>query len=281
MKKPFKIAIVSIILLLAGGAGAGYYFLNVKEFEVADKKVEKITENDYQVDLPDLDGNGAGEAVTNTDVADGDDAADMENGNGSDASAGVGTLAGTKQDGTASQTGTNSDPVVASNNGSTSDVVSENKADKSESSKPSAGDTAKGSTDGKKDSDASRDGNADAPVITAEAIKSAYRPSFESLQAQANGKIDALVNTAVSEYQMKKQNGESVSITYFYRKYSSAGNELERNTDETFHYIYDSLVEDLEDRGFSEFEANEFKTQYESAKKARESALIEKAKNAL
>lgn len=271
MRKPFKIVIVTILLLMTGGAGTGFYFLNVKEFEVADEKVEKITKNDYQVDLPDLNGNGAGDAVTSTDVADGDAAADTENSNESDSSIRVGTLVGTKQDRTASQSVTNSDPVVASNNGSTSDVVSENKADKSASSKPSAGDTAKGS----------RDGNVDATVITAETIKAAYRPSFESLQAQANAKIDALVNTAVSEYQMKKQNGESVSITYFYRKYSSAGNELERNTDETFHYIYDSLVNDLEDRGFSVSEANEFKTQYDSAKKARESALIEKAKNAL
>jgi molybdopterin converting factor small subunit len=117
--------------------------------------------------------------------------------------------------------------------------------------------------------------------ITVKDIKDLYRPSFENLQAQANEKINGMINVAIEEYSTKKSNGESISYTYFLRKYSAAGNDLERNTDNAFQIIYSALEKDLKKHGFSPSHANEFKEEYENAKKARESALIEKAKSAL
>lgn len=296
MKKSFKIAIATVLILLAGTAGVLYYFLNVKEYDVADEKVEKITKAEYKVDLPDLDSLLEGKDGGDTDsvVASGESGDTDSQGSGvesTDAADASGDSAGTSN--TATATGSNeasSDTKVAVGTGSSSNtdrkVSSSEKG--SESGKSSSQLTEGKKKDGTSKEEAKNEDNINEgtkeeskPAITAEMIKSAYRPSFANLEAQANANIDALVNAAYSEYNAKKQSGESVSYSYFYRKYTSAGKALEANTDASFNYLYGALVNDLEARGFSSSEASEFKTQYENAKSARESALIDKAKSAL
>lgn len=117
--------------------------------------------------------------------------------------------------------------------------------------------------------------------ITAEAITQKYTPSFEHLQSQATSKVDALVAHAYQEYQEKKKNGHSISIPYFYNKYSSASKELEKNTDQAFTMILDALQGDLKTNGFSASHADTLKEEYEAQKKAREEALLKKIKEAL
>jgi ABC-type cobalt transport system substrate-binding protein len=117
--------------------------------------------------------------------------------------------------------------------------------------------------------------------VTVADIKDRYRPVFESLQSQANGKIDALTSRAFQEYQTQKSKGESISFSYFYQKYSSAGKELEAKTDETFNYIYSALESELKENGYSPSHANDFREQYAAAKQQREKALLNKAKEAL
>lgn len=258
MKKWLKVTISTVLFLLVAGAGVVYYFLNIKEYDVADEKVEEITESKYNVDLPDLESTVPAQDESNTEDVAAAGETTAENGDSGSANAGDSAAASSSS----SDTGT-----TASSNKGTSKSIAGNSGAKNSGGKQK--DTASNSNEGKK------------PAVTAETIKAAYRPSFESLEAQANAKIDALVNNAYGEYNTKKQNGESVSITYFYKKYTSAGAALESNTNETFNYIYSSLENDLETRGYSKSEAAEFKTQYENAKKARESALIEKAKSAL
>lgn len=254
MKKSFKIAIATVLVLLAGTAGVLYYYLNVKEYDVADEKVEEITKNDYKVDLPNLDSVSPSE--DNKSANNGNDSGE----NSSDANGEANSENSSK---------TAAAPVSSSS----SQAGSKDSKSGSSSTK-----TADGKNNGK-----STTGNKDKakPEITVKMIKAAYRPSFESLEAQANTKIDSLVSTAYSEYKAKKESDESVSITYFYRKYTSAGKALESSTDEAFYYLYTSLEKELESRGYSKSHAKEFKTQYESAKEARESALLEKAKSAL
>jgi hypothetical protein len=296
MKKTFKIAIASVLILLAGTAGVLYYFLNVKEYDVADEKVEKITKAEYKVDLPDLDSLLEGEEGSDADrdFAGGEsEDADSQGAGGESPDAVAASGDSTSTSATDAATGSdesNSDSKVAAGTGSSSNT--DKKVSSSEKGSESGKSSSK-STEGKKKDGTSKDEvkNEDnnhegtkeesKPVITAEMIKSAYRPSFANLEAQANANIDALVNAAYSEYNAKKQNGESVSYSYFYRKYTSAGKALEANTDATFNYLYGALVNDLQERGFSSSEASEFKTQYENAKSARESALIDKAKSAL
>lgn len=251
MKKTFKIAIVTVLVLLAGGAGSIYYFLNVKEYDVSDAKVEEITKADYQIDLPDAD-----------------DAVD-------DKDSGAAGEGGEEAAGEESQVA-NEDSVetsTTSTNGNTESKQKEKARESASGSKKSRADDTENTENSAKDKKKQ--------AVTAESIKAAYRPVFQSLEAQANAKIDSLVSAAYSEYQTKKENGESVSVTYFYRKYSAAGKELESMTDQTFQYVYESLENELTKQGFSAKEAHEFKTQYENAKSAREAALIEKAKAAM
>lgn len=276
MKKSIKIAIATVLILLAGTAGVLYYFLNVKEYDVADEKVEEITKTEYKVALPDLDNLAEG--------------ADESKGDGTENSNGGSEDAAADSSETAMGSNGNAKEAAGSDTGSGNEAGTSSASNKDGKKDPESKNNSSKVTEGKKkDDSAAKEDKADEnaeeeekqPEITAEMIKGAYRPSFEELQAQANAKIDALVNAAFSEYSAKKESGESISFTYFYRKYTSAGKELEASTDTTFNYIYDSLVSDLETRGFSASEASEFKTQYESAKAARENALIDKAKSAL
>lgn len=254
MKKTFKIAIVTVLVLLAGGAGSIYYFLNVKEYDVADAKVEEITKADYQIDLPDADSADD----------DGNSEADGADGEGEVEASGDGSGVN-EEDGTTSTSGKELKPESKQK-----EKVNENPSGSKKSRADVTQNTEKNDARVK-----------EKQAVTAESIKAAYRPVFESLEAQANDKVDSLVSAAYSEYKTKKENGESVSVTYFYRKYSAAGKELESMTDHTFQYVYESLEGELKKRGFSAKEAREFKTQYENAKTAREAALIEKAKAAM
>ncbi|MFC0187313.1 hypothetical protein ACFFJY_03390 [Fictibacillus aquaticus] len=111
-------------------------------------------------------------------------------------------------------------------------------------------------------------------ALTAESIKSQYRPSFESLQSQANSKLSALMGHAKAEYSQKVANGETISVGYFAQKYKGAAANLESATNSAFNTIYSSLQADLRRYGFSASEAQEFKTHYENEKNARRSELL-------
>ncbi|MEC1747906.1 hypothetical protein [Schinkia azotoformans] len=115
------------------------------------------------------------------------------------------------------------------------------------------------------------------PKVTAETIKGKYRPSFESLESQANGKINALVGRAIGEYKEKKASGEKISYSYFLSKYKTAGEALEGKTDQAFNKLYGALQEDLKAHGFDPNEAAEFRSAYEAEKKARRNALLSSA----
>lgn len=113
--------------------------------------------------------------------------------------------------------------------------------------------------------------------LTAGAILEKYQPAFNDLQAQADGKLNALLSYAFSEYQTKKSNGDEISYFYFYSKYNGAAKKLEASTDQSFDYIYNSLVKELEKNGYSSNEAKSIKDHYQNLKKQRRSALMDKA----
>ncbi|MFJ5717098.1 hypothetical protein [Neobacillus sp. NPDC093127] len=112
---------------------------------------------------------------------------------------------------------------------------------------------------------------------TAGAILEKYQPAFNDLQAQADGKLNALLSYAFSEYQTKKSNGDEISYFYFYSKYNGAAKKLEASTDQSFDYIYNALVKELEKNGYSSNEAKSIKDHYQNLKKQRRSALMDKA----
>jgi ABC-type cobalt transport system substrate-binding protein len=117
--------------------------------------------------------------------------------------------------------------------------------------------------------------------VTVQQIKNEYRPVFESLQEQANGRLNTLVGHAESEYHAKKASGEKIRVGYFISKYKSAGESLEANTDKVFNIVYSALQRDLKKNGYKANEAKEFKNQYETEKDALRDILFSKVKERL
>ena len=227
--KKWKIILSIFVLLILGGVGTIYYLFELKEYDVADERVEEIIDSEYDIVLPDDNNTTEASGVA-------------ESGKQSPSTDGV-----TDSNGTDGVTDSNSTSVQ--NDGANQNVEAASTNQPTE--------------------------------ITVASIKEKYRPSFENLQNQANGKIDSLINKAYNEYKAKKNNGESISFGYFYQKYQGAGQALEDKTDGAFQIIYKALQNDLEKNGFSKSHADEFLKQYDVAKSERESALLKKAKEAL
>ncbi len=253
--KIWKYIFITSLVLLIGGGGTLFYFLKIKTYDVADAKVEEIVDQEYDIVLPgeegEQDSTGTESTADSSESGDGGAASDTST------SAESGTSSSVKAEKAGKQ-------AEAAQNGS-------NKASSKNQSSPTAGNKGTGTeTDAKKEN-----------PVTVASIKQKYQPTFESLESQANDRLNSLVSQAVNEYYTKKENDESISVTYFYRKYSDAGRALETSTDGAFQYVYAALEQDLKKNGFSSSHAATFKTKYEDAKKARESALLDKAKGAL
>jgi ABC-type cobalt transport system substrate-binding protein len=260
MKKVWKIILSILLVIILATAGTIYYFLNVKTYDIADEELEEIIETDYEIILP-------------NDV----DAVEGESGNtegSADDTAGAGT--GTDgNDDTASDQGTseNNDKNQKDSDTPKSDGTTTGKNNSGTSKPNTSNQPSKKPTDSKTEELATE--------VTVKNIKDKYRPVFQSLESQASGKIDSLVSRAIGEYNNKKANGESISYSYFYQKYTSAGRDLESKTDAAFNYIYTALEKDLKKHGYSASHAKVFREQYNETKKDREAALLNKAKEAL
>lgn len=113
--------------------------------------------------------------------------------------------------------------------------------------------------------------------LTVADIMAKYQPVFENLEGQADGKLNNLLSYAFSEYQSKKANGEDISYFYFYSKYTGAAKNLEAATDNSFYYIYNALVKELENSGYSAKVADPIKSHYVSVKSQRRSTLMNQA----
>jgi hypothetical protein len=257
--KKWKIILAVISVMLLAGAGTLYYLLEVKSYETQDEKVEEVVAEEYDIALPGEEGS--------EDAAPAEGSEDTTEAGGEEGSSeGATQESSDKSTSTDSNSSSASTSTSASNTGSTSTKTAANTT---------------GKTAASNDKTVSKQGSGSKSKPTAAQIAAKYEPTFQQLEAQANGKIDALVGHAFSEYSAKKQNGEEVSYFYFYSKYNTAGKILERKTDSTFNFVYSALVDELNDNGYDSTEAKKYKTAYEAAKKERRSALMNKAKSAL
>jgi ABC-type cobalt transport system substrate-binding protein len=256
MKKVWKYILSFLLVVILATAGTIYYFLNVKTYDIADEEIEEIVESDFDIELP----SKVDPIQSNND----------EQSNSKDSNENTKSTE-TNSDSKDSDTiGNNSNNIVETGEKSSdsTDKNSNEESDKNANSKPTNNNQPNKNT---------------TPVteVTVKQIKDLYRPVFKSLQSQANGKIDSLVSRAIGEYRAQQSVGESISYSYFYQKYSSAGRELEAKTDDAFNYIYKALENELKENGYSTTHAKDFRDQYEVSKKERESLLLAKAREAL
>jgi DNA anti-recombination protein RmuC len=115
-------------------------------------------------------------------------------------------------------------------------------------------------------------------AVSLERILGSYHQTFEQLEEQANERLNNLLKRAYDEFQEKKKNGESISYTQFFGKYSASAESLEARADASFYSVYTSLQNDLEKHGYSVEEANKFENDYENAKKERKNAVLNMVK---
>ncbi|WP_318617971.1 hypothetical protein [Sporosarcina sp. YIM B06819] len=112
---------------------------------------------------------------------------------------------------------------------------------------------------------------------TVASVKEKYIPVFGDLQAQADGKLNALIGHAKKELADKKASGQAIDVGYFYNKYSAAATELEKNTDKIFYGAIKVVENDLVKNGFNKSYAKNFAEEYEAAKKERRDSILKKA----
>lgn len=270
MKKHWKKLLASFVVILLIAAGYVAYIFKFKEYDVADQEVTEITKETYTLELPDgtvikldEDGNIVESNETNVTNVTSDGQTTSTNGSDDENSRAASD----------SNSSTDSTSGNTSSNGSTgSDKGSTNSGSTSISTKESL--SGSGSSNGGSNPTGNETTN-----VTVASIKEKYKPTMGSLQDQANGRINALVGRALEEYQSIKANGESVNYAYFYNKYTSAATELESRTDKVFYQVVNVIEKELAANGYSKSHAESFVNEYEAAKDARRSALLDKAMN--
>ena len=243
--KKWKIILTTIGSLLLIVAGGLYYYIEIREYDVADREVDEIVSSDYVIPLPEDD------TVTKP------ESSVESTGEANDEKEETSTVRIVREENESSEEATTSTSKPI-NKESTESTKRDNKREKREEEK--------------------QDDDQEVTVIS---IKEKYRPSFENLQNQANRRVDALIAKAFSEFEEKRKNDESVSYGYFYKKYKDAADTLEFNTDAAFYTILEALETELKENGYSKKNAKSFEDVYNSEKEARESALLTKARDAL
>lgn len=253
MKLWKKILLGLIVVLLAVAAYILYLF-QFKEYDTEDSEVTEITRETYKIELPD---GSVIELDENNNIVEtaGNGSTDADSSND------------TSDDGTSSESnGGSTGDTGTSNNGSTNGNASGSNGSGNEDGTSSGGSGSK-----------PNNGNNSGSNATVATIKAKYEPVMSELQGQANGRIDALVGRAYSEYQGKKASGESINYAYFYNKYTSAAAELEARTDKVFYQVIAVIEKELVANGYGKSHAQSFVSQYEAEKEARRSSLLDRA----
>jgi hypothetical protein len=107
--------------------------------------------------------------------------------------------------------------------------------------------------------------------LTSEAIIEKYRLKLEELQQYANRNVEKLADEAISEWKAKP-----MTLTDLYSKYVERANELEKQINAKFQQIYEAAKDDLQQYGFNPEDAEVLKKEYEDAKEAEKTAIMQK-----
>lgn len=273
MKKVLKITallIGSFVLLIGGYL---LYVTKFKEYDVADSQVEEIVRASYVIQLPeggtleideegnvvekDAEGNIISETVAPSTA---DTTATTNVSNGSSSS--------TKNE-------DNGDGTVSANNNSTSSGKNNASSSSNEgSSKSGSSSSSSGSSNESSGSGSGSSNDGKVTTLTIAEIKAKYDPVFAGLEAQAEGRLAALVSRAKAEYVEQKASGESIDYGYFYRKYSSAASNLEAATDAAFYSTLAVVQNAFVANGFTKSQASDYESAYKARKAERRSELM-------
>ncbi|WJY26432.1 hypothetical protein [Sporosarcina trichiuri] len=273
MNKKLKIFLIAaIVIILAGGSYLLYEF-KFKTYDVADEAVDEIIDEPYELDLPDGSTIGDEEAGSGTGTEDGTSGDSSDN---SATSTGHDTAEGATGKGEQASGGTTTETkgkvTVSKNLAAASSSQSSSRVSKGQAGQPSSN-AQKGQAGNSKPSGSNPQSGGKASVAS---IKAKYRPTLESLENQAAGRLNALVGRAKSEYAEKSKSGD-VSYGYFYNKYMGAARSMEAQTDGAFNTVMGALENELKANGYDKSYAQSFRSDYEARKKGLQSQLMNKA----
>ncbi|MDN7241723.1 hypothetical protein QWY14_07950 [Planococcus sp. N028] len=293
MKKHLKkIALILGVLVLCV-AGYVFYTFQVKEYDTADEKVDEVTKEKIEIDLPDdskltvdEDGNVTEEKADKKDKEKKESNTDSD----SDAS---GTASSTEGSATAVASSTNDSSNTVSktsnsngstgNNGSSNNGSGGNSDSNSNGSAVNTGSNGNGSTgngsngngngsNGNNDTNGNGNGGSVDRVTVAD-IKQKYVPALEGLEATANARLNSLIGVAVTDYNKNSSKGYG----FFYNKYTGAAASLEAQMDSAFYGVVDVMKRDLKANGLAESHVKSVVNEYENTKKQRKNDLMKKA----
>lgn len=294
MKKRKKIRITLLTLLIIIIAAGSYllYQFKFKEYDTADEEVSEIIEDPYVVELPDgttitIDEEGnvvPGTPDTTNPTATDSTNTDQGTSEGTTGSTTTNTNENTSTSGKGTTTTNTNENTSTSGKGTTTTNTNKNTGTSGNgtttNTNENTGTSGKGTTTTVPSNNTGKTPAGTTPVTstaTVASIKGKYTPVFQGLESQADGKINALIGRAKSEYQTKQANGESVNYAYFYNKYMGAATSLEAGTDSIFNGVLAAVETDLAANGFDKSYAQSFKSEYEATKEARRSSIIDKA----
>ncbi|WP_052245882.1 hypothetical protein [Sporosarcina sp. ZBG7A] len=244
MNKKLKIFFILAAIIIIVGASYILYEFKFKTYDVADDQVDEIIEEPYQLDLP--------------------DGTSVEQHNQNDSNSSQSESGGNAVNGKGGSTETSGKVTVSKNLGATSTeknpsaTAGNNGVGQSNSS---AGNSGKPQTDGN---------------VSVASIKGKYKPTLESLENQAAGRLNSLIGRAKGEYAEKSKTGD-VSYGYFYNKYMGAAKSMEAQTDGAFNSVMNALENELKANGYDKSYAKSFRTDYEARKKSLQTELMNKA----
>ncbi|MER2105646.1 MAG: hypothetical protein ABS949_01790 [Solibacillus sp.] len=247
MKKSIKYILLGVLSLVLIVGGYIFYELKVKQYDVADEKVDEIVNEAIELELPngsklklDAQGNVIEEVEAEVEVE-----VEKEQ---------------YKLDG--------EDVVVEVVDGKVIAVYNRNhELIEHETIKV-------GSTLDNEDTKTTEVKPAEDEKPTVATIKANYAGSFAALEGQARGRLNGLIGQAKAEYSAKVANGETINYSYFYQKYYGAATGMEATIDGAFEALYAKLQQDLTANGYDGSHASSFRTQYESAKSSLRSQLL-------
>ncbi|MBZ5202052.1 hypothetical protein HU147_12560 [Planomicrobium chinense] len=289
MKKYWKQITLGLTVVLLAVAGYLVYAFEFKEYETADKEVDKVTEEKIEVDLPDDSKIVVDEEGNVTEEKDEDKEEDKEADTTEDATASTNasTTASNSTSGTV-QT------AAASTNSQTAGASTEGKSSNGNSdlNNGNASNGNKGTNNGNNGNNGSNNGNGGSnngnnnggnngnngsnngkERVTVTQIKARYETSLTRLEDTANDRIDGLVNVAKKEYLADS----SPNYAYYYNKYTGAASKLESQMDAAFYGVIGVMKRDLKANGLAESHVKSVINEYENTKKQRRNALMKKA----
>ncbi|MCP2033615.1 hypothetical protein L1279_000598 [Planomicrobium sp. HSC-17F08] len=292
MKKYWKQITLGLTVVLLAVAGYLVYAFEFKDYETADKDVDKVTEEKIEVDLPDDSKIVVDEEGNVTEEKDEDTEEDKETDKEADTT--EGTTTSTNASTTASNNSGSVQTAAASTNSQTAGASTEGKSSngKSDSNNGNASNGNKGTNNGNNGNNGSNNGNGGSNSgnnnggnkgnngsnngkerVTVTQIKARYETSLTRLEDTANDRIDGLVNVAKKEYQADS----SPNYAYYYNKYTGAASKLEAQMDAAFYGVVGVMKRDLKANGLAESHVKSVINEYENTKKQRRNALMKKA----